>query len=615
MMVAMLATLAFASCKSDNPVPEANEPTVSIEVSDVGVDSAKIKIAATDAEELYLYCTAEGAQVTAESVKANGRRVDAGVQSVDGLEADTEYVAYAAAFNGAKSALASKSFKTSAEPEEPFEGHELTKLIDAVYRNDNEALAGNYEVRFGNTTSLGWEGDIQVFLDLYNEADADPLNAVLPRGEYVAETNLAPFTYKPSASYVDIVVEGGEVVTSPIFGTVTVEREGATYTITVEGTLMLLDDLEFSARYVGPVQFVQGGTSSYEYFEEDLELELTEAQMRYWGGWFYPFCDDVGVEMFSGEFNENGTLTAGYYLHMSRVFMPKYADYNAESVPLAAGTYAVRNTIPPASYCLPYYFEGGKISDLYGERYFTGTYLQYVENGLVKRAGIVTDGEFTVEFDGAKHTMQMNFITDNGTKLTLSFSGRINSVNYNDNDETMPERPWSTLTDDHVYSFPAEAQCFAYCYGDTLMPGYDMWFVLLYGYNSTYPDGYGDMFTTEFLVEKGARDVMPTGRFTITDEIGSMVMLPGIVDFAGNILFTNYGDLTPDVDGYSTDVAPISSGEVVIEDLGDGTYGFTFDMTDDAGNKITGQWSGAVEAEDISSSVSSAEPKMLLRSR
>ena len=243
-------------------------------------------------------------------------------------------------------------------------------------------------------------GDIQVFLDLYNVEDSDPLNPVLPNGVYEAGSEYAPFTYSPSYSYVDIVVEGGELVSSPILGTVTVERTAATYTITVEGELMLLENMLFSARYTGTIEFVQGGTSSYEFFEESVELELEEAQMRYWGGWFHYFADDVGLEMFSGDFNENGTLTRGYYLHISPMYMPVYEDYNAENVPLAAGVYTPVRDGLTTGYYQPYSFTKGSIGDLYGERYFTGSYLQYVEDGQIKKVGLIAGGSINVESSG-----------------------------------------------------------------------------------------------------------------------------------------------------------------------------------------------------------------------
>ena len=158
--------------------------------------------------------------------------------------------------NGDKRAIANVEFTTT-EDDAPFEGYDLDKLVSAVYRTDNEAVAGNYEVTFGNTTKMEWDGDMQVFLDLYNVADSDPINPVLPSGTYEPNSDYSAFSYSPSDSYVDIVVEGGELVSSPIMGTVTVERTGPTYTITVVGTLMLLDDMEFSARYTGTMQFVQ----------------------------------------------------------------------------------------------------------------------------------------------------------------------------------------------------------------------------------------------------------------------------------------------------------------------------------------------------------------------
>ena len=483
--------------------------------------------------------------------------------------------------------------------------------MSAVYRNDNSALAGNYEFTFGNTTELGWDGDIQIFIDFYNLEDEDPLNPVLPNGVYEPNNDYSAFSYDPTSSYVDIVADG-EVITSPILGTVTVERTGATYTITVDGTLMLLDDMAFSARYVGSIQFVQGGTSAYEFFDEDITIDMDEAQMRYWGSWFFPFCDEVGVEMFDGTFNENGTLQKGYYLHLSRVFMPKYADYNAESVPLAGGHYDVVYEALKDTYCMPYFFDAGRIQEYFGDKYFTGTYLQYVENGQVKKVGLVTGGSFDVEYNGTSHNITMNFVTDNGHNLTLTFSGEINSVNFNDNDQTMPERPWTTLDADHEYNFPEEAVGYAFCLGEYMTPGYDNWMLMIYGSNDEYPDGYGDMFTTEFLVKSGgSREVLPTGTYNISLDVADHTMFKGITDYAGIILFTWYGDVTPDFEGYSTETAPISSGTVIVEQA-DGGYHFTFDLVDDGGNKITGEWTGAVYADDISDDVASMNaPKPL----
>ena len=594
--------MVATSCQKE---PEfAGPPTVKIELKSQEVESAVFTVTATNASEVYFYCSEDGNVPSNKDIEKNGSLVENNEVYLWDLTPGKEYTVYVLALAGKESAKDSLTFTAMEQNSKPFEGYELNKMVSAVYRNDNSALAGNYEFTFGNTTELGWDGDIQVFIDFYNEADSDPLNPVLPNGVYEANSDFSPFTYDPSSSYVDIVADG-EVITSPILGTVTVERTGPTYTITVEGELMLLDNLAFSARYVGSIQFVQGGTSAYEFFEEDVTIDMDEAQMRYWGSWFFPFCDEVGIEMFDGTFDENGTLQKGYYLHLSRVFMPKYHDYNAPSVPLAEGHYDVVYEALQDLYCQPYFFDAGRIQEYFGDSYFTGTYLQYVENGQVKKIGLVTEGSFDVEYDGTKHNIAMNFVADNGAKITLTFSGVINSVNFNDNDETMPERPWTTLDGDHEYNFPAEAEGYAFCLGEYMRPGYDNWMLMIYGANAQYPDGYGDMFTTEFVVETGgSRSSFPTGTYNVALEVADHTMFTGVVSYAGSIYFTWYGDVTPDFEGYSSETAPIVEGTVTVEDAGAGSYHFVFDLTDDAGNKITGEWTGKVTSDDISDQVS-----------
>jgi methionine-rich copper-binding protein CopC len=39
---------------------------------------------------------------------------------------------------------------------------------------------------------------------------------------------------------------------------------------------------------------------------------------------------------------------------------------------------------------------------------------------------------------------------------------------------------------------------------------------------------------------------------------------------------------------------------VTIEDAGNGNYRFVFDLVDDGGHKVTGEWTGKVAAQDIS---------------
>ena len=179
-MMAAMVVMAVTACKKDVP-PQGDDktPTVKIETKSVGATSATFTITATNAEDVYLYCSE--ADATAEDVKSKGTKGVGNEATIDKLNANTAYTAYALAVNGDKQAIANVEFTTT-EDDTPFEGYNLDKLVSAVYRTDNEVVAGNYEVTFGNTTKMEWDGDMQVFLDLYNVADSDPINPVLPSG-------------------------------------------------------------------------------------------------------------------------------------------------------------------------------------------------------------------------------------------------------------------------------------------------------------------------------------------------------------------------------------------------------------------------------------------------
>ena len=51
-----------------------------------------------------------------------------------------------------------------------------------------------------------------------------------------------------------------------------------------------------------------------------------------------------------------------------------------------------------------------------------------------------------MESNGDNYAIDMTFVADNGVEFTLTYNGGITSVNYNDNDESMPARPWATLS-------------------------------------------------------------------------------------------------------------------------------------------------------------------------
>lgn len=601
----VLLTLGFVACVSNDepvvtPLPE-KEPSVQISAVRSTTTSATVLVEPQNAEACYIDYVVKGeAEPSVDAVIASGEEFTTvgGNYTINELIPETTYVVFAAVSNGDKKAMDRVEVTTAAEQVEG--AIELNLLLEALYSTNNTAGNGNYEIVIGNTETMEWEGDAQMLINFYNEPDADPLNAVLPSGTYEAGSDNAPFTYNPSNTYISIVV-GGELVTSPVIGTITVDRKGPEYSILVDGLLFTTQD-PIKVAFKGAIQFVESETAEWVRFDTPQEVTFEQSQGRYWGNWFYPFADDLGLELFAGSFNENNTLVKGYYLHLSNLYIPKLADYNTANVDIASGTYTVVvdrydyvNT-----YAMPFTFDRGKVIELYDQTAFQGTYVTYVDKEQnISKLGLVTGGTITISGSGDNYLLEFDLVTEEGISITGSYQGALNLGNYNDNDlnPNWGARPWSTLTSDYTYDWKPETEAYAFLMGDYIKEGLNTWMVMIMATNST-GEGYGDYFTTELLVDVADGAEFPTGTFNVGWELNDHTMLPGFMDFGGNLLFTYYGDLTVDAEGYSMATAPITSGTVTISKEGE-AYRFLFDMIDDAGNKVTGEWQGAIAAEDL----------------
>lgn len=489
------------------------------------------------------------------------------------------------------------------QPNDPGVGSEaveLSHLLLAVYRTDNSAGIGNYELQIGSAETMEWEGDTHLFLDLYHELDADPLNPVLPNGTYEASAEILPGTFQAENSSLQVLVDGA-IEATPVMGTVTVSRTGGQYTIHAKVSTMW-DESELEFYYEGPIQFVQGGTSAFLPFEEEQQITFEESQGRYWGNWFRPYSDDFMLEFFSGEFNENGTLTKGYYLKLGNIYMPKAEDYNLNPMPIAPGTYMVYEKAPLVStLTMPFKMDQGAILEYWGDTSFAGSYLQYIdEDTKEKRIGLIHSGSLTVASEGQNYTMTFDFQTEEGISVKGTYTGEVNFPNLNDNDQNniWADRPWTTLTEDHTYNIPEGAVSYAFLLGDYIQDGLDVWQFNIMAMDQN-GEAYGDYFTTELMVDVANGVEIPQGTFEVSWEVKPNVMVPGVYT-AGNVpQFTFYGDLTLDEEGYSAALAAIKAGTLTISKEADENYRFVFDLVDDGDHKITGEWSGAVVMEDF----------------
>ena len=155
-----------------------------------------------------------------------------------------------------------------------------------------------------------------------------------------------------------------------------------------------------------------------------------------------------------------------------------------------------------------------------------------------------------------------------------------------------PENAISTLTEDLVVNFDANATlCYADCFGDYYRTGLYMWQFYFMEFNTK------ESLCIEVMVNPNDLTV-PTGTFQATSDIYKAGgMLKGIIDEDNYQAYSWYIRLAKgDIPAAN---APIGGGSVTITDNSDGTHTATFNLEDDAFNKIEGSYTGVFIVEDF----------------
>ena len=595
-----LLALVFAGCSSDddNETPVPSPPTISLSVATLEPTEISVKFHLTGTEECRWMMLNDGDELpNMEKLLSEGLVLELKSDSVvtmSQLAENSKYV-FVAVAKGEGGCTMAEPLKVTTPEKEVANMVQANVLLEATYRNDNKVSAGQYGLILSNAepTASGDPakvGDFQVFFDLYNVADADPLNAVLPEGEYKPNNTLEPFTWNPAKSVFYIRTDEGLSPMPFVDGVVYVKHIEAGYDILISASLLSGETI--NVHYAGDLQFVQTGTSN-ERFDEDQFVTFEKTCGLYYGNWFRYFCDDMNLEFYTGTRDENGKMVDGYYLSVP-AYMEKLADPYTPDVRLQEGTYRILDRKLTSHNTVPMILQKGEHVDLFGDFYDIGTYMTHTNgsNGRMQ-LGLCHEGTMEVKHVGTGYKIDFNFITDEGHKIVATYEGELNLENRCDNKEHEPERPWSTLPSDRVLNIPADASAEAYLMGDYLQPGINVWMLVVSPTDASTP---GDMFTTE-LFTKG--DTFDYGTYQVKKEFKPFCALPGFVDYTGQPLYSWVGDLADlDADGYAKTLGPIAEGSLVFTEEGD-VQKFVFDMVDDAGHKVTGSWTGKVQTYDV----------------
>lgn len=466
------------------------------------------------------------------------------------------------------------------------EYHDAYYKLRASYQ-EADGLGG-YFIEFG-TDEPDANGDpskiggMQVALALTAEKTPNLLTPVLPGGYYRRGNGTQPLTFNVSKSAVYTRIEAGADGVAPavvIDGTVDVRHEGLVYDIRME-LITMSGPVDF--RYVGPLEFDQGIGESTE-FTEDVDVTYDGGQGRFYSNWFYPFASDIRMQFYKGEFEEN-VFKSGYWLTLD-LNMPKVADPMNPTQRVADGTYQVQwnETVINSQY-LPFTFNRGAETDFMGTIYITGSNLVYTSPEGQRKEALLVGGNLVVSNNGSQ--FDFDLVASNGIHVRGSYTGSPLIQNLCDNDGAdVPQRPFSTLEENHVLNWNPETMAFTfYDETDQILP--DLKNVLFYVATPDFDKG--DYLNFMVFSETEA---LQDGTYEVSDEFAPFKLVPGTIGHARTPVYSWYGDLdSTDEEGYQSVLAAISEGTVVISTETDGKRLIKFNLKDDRGNAITGEFS------------------------
>ncbi len=467
------------------------------------------------------------------------------------------------------------------------EYEQMDQVLLTRYEEKGELGLYHIELGMGQPDAEGQPaqiGQAQVALMIAGTWSDNLREPKLPAGYYRLGNGSAPWTFDATQSTVWVrVAEGSDGVTPLMIldGTVDVRTEAGEYDIRMELTTM--DGSEYDFIYKGALQF-PGGVSDFEAFTEPVNIDFERAQGRFYGNWYYPFAADLTAEFYKGTI-ENGQLVNGYYLQLD-FYEPKPEDPMAPVQTIADGTYTLETRNAIQYVYLPYRFNAGAKVDFMGAEYITKTYITYTSPEGKRKLGLITGGTFTVSDNGSKFVF--DFTTKEGVSIKGSYTGKPNLQNYCDNATAEPKRPYSTLTDNHAITWADGTQALTFNEGHSILD--DLNTFVFYICRPAMDRGQYIQFY--ILTDKNE---ISDGTYPLNWELVNGNMIPGTLGFGGETLFSWYGDLdSTDEEGYQSILACLATGNITITSQADGTKKIVLDLTDDAGKKITGEFTGSI---------------------
>ncbi|MBR2947035.1 MAG: BACON domain-containing protein [Bacteroidales bacterium] len=245
----------------------------------------------------------------------------------------------------------------------------------------------------------------------------------------------------------------------------------------------------------------------------------------------------------------------------------------------------------------------GELSSIeYGESYYipvpAGTYTFDPNNTSASGTFSATYSAFwQIDETGAAYN-NLNYqdgsitITENGFTLDVTIEGERHVVVYEGESLLEDRRPapyYSTLTGDHEINIGSNATAMAYMYDDFYGLGTTNWLLTI-----TPVGGIGEYLRIDLVTNHPTNEDGISGEYSVVaeDDVASGTVLKGYmmdVYMQGSWWYDSEDSIT------MNNLAPFTGGSMTIMDNEDGSVTISLNITDDMGNKITGEWSGTFQ--------------------
>lgn len=419
---------------------------------------------------------------------------------------------------------------------------------------------------------------------LWCKDPSDPYNVQLLPGKYEFSETANEGTADLTSS--DFVKIGATLEDQDqrafVSGSVNVEKQGETYTITAKMTDVTGDTHQLS--YVGKAPMA--GLTKVPSIDKN-EIFTANYANSYFGVGNKQKMHCV-LDLVEREMSDIGIPT-----NKRQVSFEVFFKYDKDGK-LTPGIYPF--TIPDASGLID-----GDVGTIFPGRASTmaafptearGTHIKiFNEQGICEKVGLLTDGTLTIEETEGGYKIHCNLQTNDGKHtVQATYEGPLVISG-------VPGR-FSTLTGDYTLDLSKTVAAGTY-FGDVYGNGSTAYAIKL-----NPNDGKtGDGFLVEFVSRSFANfnESIPDGIFTAAME--NQTARPGqftqggVSDRNGQLIGTVY------VGGYVgggmvAQVAPATEGTFTIKHLSEQTYTMKFDFVDDRGHKWKGEWSGKIPLAD-----------------